>query len=254
MNPLIINLPRSIDRKATLDARLNPYFDNYQIIEGVDGSRLIENEYVSHLSELLNIPIHKLIPSYFMDRKNFQSYCRDERKILNKIGCYLSHLKCLKYIVDNNIPNALILEDDFKLNENINKQISPSTELIIYLGGWGRGDIPVSENIPLKDFELYGTFGYLIQNPENAQYILNLLYSGFNEGVGRIKLKRDFNPKVERLKIMSIDLFYKKFIHDRCVCQYPISVEPDDSYDSTIDKKNQTKRYGLKCISKLKLL
>ena len=259
MFPLIINLPRSTDRKATLDTRLNPYFEEYHIIEGVDGSRLFETDYVTELSKSLNIPFCNLLPSYFMDRKNFMSYCRNEQKIINKVGCLLSHLKCLKYIVDNNISHALILEDDFKLNKNIDnhkKRFMESSNLITYLGGWGRGDIPtisnITEDFPLTDFELYGTFGYLIQNRENAQYILNLLYSGFNEGVGRVKLKPNFNPKVGRLKLMSIDLFYKKFIHDRSVCLYPISVEPDDLFESLIDNKNQNKRYGLKCISKLK--
>jgi len=35
------------------------------------------------------------------------------------IGCYQSHIKCIKYLIDNNLKNGLILEDDFtfkKLN------------------------------------------------------------------------------------------------------------------------------------------
>jgi hypothetical protein len=76
--------------------------------------------------------------------------------------------------------------------------------------------------------------------------------SCFNDGLGKIKLKDDFHPSKDRLKMMSIDLWYKRFLHKKCVCAYPIIVEHDDEEESTIDiSKKYKKRYGLKCISKL---
>jgi len=42
-----------------------------------------------------------------------------ERKPLpGELGCVASHLNCLKYIVENNIPNMLVIEDDAVLDEN----------------------------------------------------------------------------------------------------------------------------------------
>ena len=41
-----------------------------------------------------------------------------------EIGCGLSHKKAWKYIIDNNLPNALIIEDDIVINNYINEYYS----------------------------------------------------------------------------------------------------------------------------------
>ena len=227
MNPLVINLPRSLDRLSTVESRLKPYFDSYQLIVGIDGSMLRQDDYREEVAKELNISSDKLKLSYFMDRKNFQSYTRDEDKILNKVGCYLSHLKAIKFAVDNNLTNVLILEDDFSMNENILKvDLNDSPELITYLGGAVKPPIPpvINGYFKLDNYDLYCTFGYLIKNKSSMVYILSLLYSGFNEGVGRIKLKEGFNPLEDRLKLMAIDLFYRKFLFQKCICIYPAAI------------------------------
>jgi GR25 family glycosyltransferase involved in LPS biosynthesis len=262
MNPLIINLPRSLDRKSTIEERLKPYFDNYQLIEGIDGSMLRQDDYREEVAKELNISSDKLTPLYFMDRKNFQSYTRDESKILNKVGCFLSHLKAIKFAIDNDLTNVLILEDDFTMNENITKvDLNDSLEFITYLGGSVKPPIPPVKNgiFKLEFYDLYGTYGYLIKTKSAMDYILSLLYSGFNEGIGRIKLKKGFNPLEGRLKLMAIDLFYKKFLHansfytehDGCYCLYPAAISHEYLYKSLIDNK-YILSYGLKCLSKIK--
>jgi len=255
MIPLIINLPKSIERRKKIEEKLKPYFVSHVLFEGVDGVNLIEDEYRKHIAQALGIPDEKLKPSYFYERKNFQSYGRDETTIMKKVGCFLSHLNAIRFAVNNNLFNVLILEDDFKMNDNIFKvDINESSGLITYFGGQGKGSIPIKNKsfIDLKDFELFGTYGYLIKTKEDMVYIYNLMMSCFNDGLGKIKLKDDFHPSKDRLKMMSIDLWYKRFLHKKCVCAYPIIVEHDDEEESTIDiSKKYKKRYGLKCISKL---
>jgi len=255
MIPLIINLPKSTERREKIPEKLKPYFVSHVLLEGIDGLNLREDEYRKSIAQSLDIPDEKLKPSYFYERKNFQSYGRDEDTILKKVGCFLSHFNAIRFAFNNNLFNILILEDDFKINENIfNIDINQSSGLITYFGGQGKGAIPAENNsfIDLKDFELFGTYGYLIKTKTDMEYILNLMKSCFNDGPGRIKLKDDFHPSKDRLKMMSIDLWYKRFLHKKCVCAYPIIVEHDDEVDSTIDtSKKYKKRYGNKCISKL---
>ena len=255
MLPIIINLPQSKERKEKIAEKLKPYFLTHIVFEGVDGVRLIEDEYRLNIAECLKIDEKKLKPSYFSHRFNFQSYGRDEAKIMKKVGCFLSHLLALKYSINNNLYNVLILEDDFKINDNIyDLDINECLGLITYFGGQGKGSVPNLNKgfIDLDNFELFGTYSYLIKTKEDMVYITGLMMSCFNEGIGRIKLKNDFNPIKDRLKMMSIDLFYKKFLHKKSICIYPIIVEHDDEEESTIDTSiKYKKRYGLKCISKL---
>lgn len=255
MIPLIINLPKSEERRKIIEQKISPYFVSHILFEAVDGMRLIEDEYRKHIAESLGVPDEKLKPSYYYERKNFQSYGRDEATIMKKVGCFLSHLNAIRFAINNNLFNVLILEDDFILNDNIfNIDINESSGLITYFGGQGKGSIPIENKsfIDLKDFELFGTYGYLIKTKKDMVYIYNLMMSCYNEGPGRIKLKDDFHPSKDRLKMMSIDLWYKRFLHKKCVCAYPIIVEHSDEAESTIDtSKKYKKRYGLKCISKL---
>lgn len=65
-----------------------------------------------------------------------QLFCTD-----SMIGCMLSHIKCWQYIVDQNIPYAIILEDDFVLDQStfyqkVNQLISntPKNWDVILLG------------------------------------------------------------------------------------------------------------------------
>lgn len=254
MIPVIINLPQSTDRKLKIEEKVKPYFLTHIIIEAVDGLRLKDDEYRNTIAESLGISEEKLQPSYFNLRKNYQSYGRDITKIMKKVGCFLSHLLALKFSIQNNLYNVLILEDDFLVNKNIyNLDINQCSGLITYLGGQGRDTIPINNGvIPLDKFELIGAYGYMVKTKEDMVYISSLMYSCFNDGIGRIKLKNDFNPMKDRLKMMCIDLFYKKFMHKKCICMYPIIIEHDDKEISTIDtSKKYKKRYGLKCISKL---
>ena len=252
--PIIINLPQCIERKETLPTRLEGIFDTHIVIEAVDGARLRDQEYSEKLGNILDIPSCKLHSSYFMDRKNFQSYSRDENTILAKAGCFLSHMVVLHFALKEKITNIVVLEDDFKiLNKNIkNIEIEPDS-LITYFGGQSTLEVPPNDGfLSLENYPLFGTYGYGVGCSNQIQTLYNLMKSCFNDGTGRIKLKDNFNPTKDRLKMMSIDLFYKKFIHKHCVLACPPCIGHNDLIESTISNtKKYKKRYGNKCISKL---
>ena len=252
--PIIINLPQSIERKETVAKRLEGMFDSHIVLEAVDGSRLRDSVYSEKIGKILDIPSCRVHSSYFMNRKNFQSYNRDENIVLAKAGCFLSHMVAINFAINENITNILILEDDFKiLNKNIKNIEIKSDSLITYFGGQSTTEVPKNDGfLSLEKYELLGTYGYGVGCINQLKTLFNLMKSCFNDGIGRIKLKDDFNPTKDRLKMMSIDLFYKKFIHSKCVLVCPPCIGHDDELDSTISNtKKYKKRYGNKCISTL---
>ncbi|MGL5101983.1 MAG: glycosyltransferase family 25 protein [Plesiomonas sp.] len=104
---LVISLPNSSRRNAAA-FQLNKTSIKFTFIDGIDG-RVID---------LNNIDI---------DSK----YCKNNwgHELNNgEIGCALSHIKCYKHIVENNIQEAIILEDDFVLSEEFNQIISTICE------------------------------------------------------------------------------------------------------------------------------
>ncbi|AZP49580.1 glycosyltransferase family 25 protein [Rahnella aquatilis] len=88
MKIFVINLARSIERRASIEKQLSSLNLDYEIIEAVDGSQLSYEEILQKTRVL-----------------NYAIGC-------GEIGCALSHINIYKKIVAQNIPQALILEDD----------------------------------------------------------------------------------------------------------------------------------------------
>ncbi len=89
----VINLKRSPGRRVEMAARLDALGMPYSFFEGVDGS----------VTDTLHHPAY--------DRKRRLRYFgRDLRA--GEIGCLLSHRNLYQHMVDNNIPAAVVLEDD----------------------------------------------------------------------------------------------------------------------------------------------
>ena len=89
MKIFVINLKRSVERKKLFIKNWNPIIDKLSFCEAIDGSLLSEEELSSIV---LNYPGLKLTKG--------------------EIGCALSHLMIYKRMVKEQIPIALILEDD----------------------------------------------------------------------------------------------------------------------------------------------
>ena len=89
----VISLARLADRRRRIAAHLDGLGVEYEIIDGVDGSQMSEEEYRGYLAE-------------------GKSYSR------GVVGCYLSHLEAYKRIVEGGFEAGLILEDDAILQKN----------------------------------------------------------------------------------------------------------------------------------------
>lgn len=97
---LLINMDRSKSRLDQCVSLLTQYNVDFHRIEGVDGRNLSPQQ--------LNAALAPSFSGYY--------------KVLSKgeIGCYLSHRKCWEYMVERQLDYAVILEDDFTLQEDIN--------------------------------------------------------------------------------------------------------------------------------------
>lgn len=95
----VINLEKSVDRRNYMINMLRKRGLNGQIVEAIDGE---------------NIDLKKLTHDGTYDI-NFVKSKFSRELHLNEIGCALSHLKVYEKIVAENIPYALICEDDIDL-------------------------------------------------------------------------------------------------------------------------------------------
>jgi len=91
---LVISLARIPERRASIVEHLASLGLSCVIIEGVDGKLLSEEE---------------------LDRLRAPEF-RDPPGV---VGCYLSHIRAYEHIVANNLPAALILEDDARISPAI---------------------------------------------------------------------------------------------------------------------------------------
>lgn len=188
---LVINLDRDKARLENVENSFKQYglFDKYVRIPAVLGSEIPSNEL-----KKINSPMRK-----------------------PEIGCGLSHKKAWKYIIDNNLPNALIVEDDIVINEYINKLDKyniPSDYDIVYLGYNFNKNNTCSSITPLnnrndiiyvnnnvmkfnyKNDYIHGTYGYIISK-DTAQK----LYNAYD-----LKIAADiFMPKNKNLNIYLIN-------------------------------------------------
>jgi len=116
-NILVINLDKDNERLEHMEESLKEYdlYDRYVRIPAILGSDLTESKY----KQTFNMST-------------------------GAIGCGLSHKKVWKYIIDNNLPHALILEDDVTINNlilNLDNIKVPEDWDIIYLGYHTRDNI-----------------------------------------------------------------------------------------------------------------
>ena len=99
------------------------------------------------------------------------------------IGCALSHRDAYKYIIDNNLTNALILEDDVTIDPNIFKiklaklmEMTPKDYDVLFIGYHNSTiqyiDKKINDSIS-KPLMVYGLFGYIVSN-KGAKKLLNV--------------------------------------------------------------------------------
>ena len=99
----IINLDRSVDRLKQASQAIWRENFSFERISAVDGLKIDKIEQAK--------PVNQSFGDYF------------QPLTAGEIGCFLSHVKTLQIMIDRKIDTALILEDDFKLSSQFNKQI-----------------------------------------------------------------------------------------------------------------------------------
>jgi len=102
----IINLDSSVDRWEQISSQCDQLGIEYERVSAVRGSELTKQE----KAEVYDLST------------NLAKY--DKRLNDGEIGCYLSHIKCWKKIVEEELDFALILEDDASLREKIKECIA----------------------------------------------------------------------------------------------------------------------------------
>ena len=136
---LYINLDRRPERRRNIEDELKRLGLKGTRISAVDGQSFSPEE-----------------QDYWMDRKNFNTLSREPSKVFGRVGCYLSHLKLMKYALDHRIEPLLVLEDDCKFlcDRNDVSITMPKDADIFYLGGlyWWKTDKNDEEN----DYDQYG--------------------------------------------------------------------------------------------------
>lgn len=152
-NALVIHLPHSYDRWRYIND-IRSEFPNLHIIEGIEG-RNTDEKYLSMCN--------------FKRTPYLRSEC-----IQSRVGCFLSHKKCLEYIVTNKLENIIVFEDDaiFIHDDFLQEDIEEGYD-IIYLGykavkNSKRGTYRIDQThaIYYKDYEIAETIlEYMDNNP-----------------------------------------------------------------------------------------
>ena len=169
-----INLDDNIERNKNIIENINKVgFTNYEKISAVD-TRTIEK--VNKYKNMIDSNSYKDL------LENNKSHKRKYHEDLTNgsIGCFLSHLKIYQKIVDNNIPMAIILEDDCVFNldkekfwNQINKINMPQDTDMIILSGIFKKFSKINENVG-KFKRFYLLHFYVVTNSGAKKLLENL--------------------------------------------------------------------------------
>lgn len=155
----IINLKKSIERKEHMESQLLKLglINSSEFIEAVDGSLLSENIY----SELIDEKLSQFIIQRSLTR--------------GEVGCYLSHFKIYKKMMEENLKYSIVFEDDVYINDKLLEFIkvinfiNPEIDYINFANFpessiFFKSERLVSSNFCLKKHVegIWGTYGYYI--------------------------------------------------------------------------------------------
>jgi GR25 family glycosyltransferase involved in LPS biosynthesis len=196
-NCVYINLDDRTDRKKIFIDQYKHISNKTPLrISAVNGYLLDNKTYRIKISKELGIKEDNLRPEFWLNRSNFKTMITDKKKIMGRVGCFLSHLKAMKIAIEKNWANILVMEDDVKLLPNsVNIDFTPPKNSdLCYLGGmfWHLNEQPPQVNnqwikINPDTLKLIGTFAYCINNKKTIQDIYNLCNSVFLPGKGHDK-------------------------------------------------------------------
>ena len=130
MQALIINLEKDIDRYTKLEKKCKSLGYVPHRIDAIYGKELSKQEFKDKTTDFCN------------------NFCTP-----GMVGCWLSHMKCWQYIVDNNLDRALVLEDDAVFVEDYQEKMDeieptfPDNFDMVFLGNLSSNDAERNDNI-----------------------------------------------------------------------------------------------------------
>jgi len=168
MSCFVINLESAVDRRQAMMQQLQVLGIPFEIFPAVDGRKMTEDELARQYDSL--------------------RAAREREKMTRaEIGCALSHLAIYRKMVDENIPHALILEDDAELSadlkiilEQLQARYSTGSEIVVLLSHvpkyLKRSQIPLTPNRSLAwTYGLcWNAHGYFITQQAARRMLQNL--------------------------------------------------------------------------------
>ena len=218
---LYINLDRRPERMNNIEKQFSKLnlLNRVTRISAIDGQQI--DSHVNELAEEFNTIPSKMNSKFWLNRSNFKTMCRDSTRVMGRVGCYLSHLRAIKYAQNNQLLPVLIFEDDCIFNITKDTEFIPPPEDndMFYLGGlfWH-----LTENPPLSDSDIWAkvnpnklklicAFSYGFNNLINIDNTITLLTSVWNEGKSCDK-PRDWKSGEQKIRATSLDIMYVNFI------------------------------------------
>ena len=149
----IINLKRDVARRDFMVEQLERLGLAYELIEAVDGSTLTDEDM-------------SIISPELSEQRIYRQLTRGE------IGCALSHIRLWERIVREDIPEALIFEDDVLIGRNmvdilLNREKLPQDWEHINFTAWARV-VPFGDFI----FDIYRAAKFLERPFSSSAYLL----------------------------------------------------------------------------------
>lgn len=157
-NIFIISLMRRPTKLRRVISQLQQVGLSATIVDAIDGDAFTSQEEIASLGA-------QTLPGY-CGHKNTLPHLTT-----GQLGCFMSHFTVWQHMVDNNIPSAIILEDDFDLQEDFSKRLGEMLEEargepwnLMYLGrSPTEGDIrKVSPHLSEPGYTLW-TVGYIFR-------------------------------------------------------------------------------------------
>ena len=201
----VINLLRSPDRRRVIGGRLGELGLDHEFFPAADGAALTEADLVNY------------------DRKaRLEAFGCD--LLPNELGCYLSHYRIYQKIIAENIPRALVLEDDIEIADGLPAILealadAPADWELVRLSGLrARKGRKIAEITP----------GYSVVRLLNVAcgtqaYLLN------RQGAEKLAA---YGKKIVRQVDVMLDRYWDNGLRIMAVQPYP--VQPSHNFDSTI--------------------
>jgi glycosyl transferase family 25 len=166
MKAFVLNLERHTDRRAAIEKQLQGRGIDYEILPAVDGQKLSADT----------------LAAIYAPAKTQEFLGR--QLTMGEIGCAMSHCMALGRVVSDNLPAALILEDDAFIGPMVKRVIDSLEEavsrdnydvcLLTYVAKysvWGARDMPGTESVLVPAIDSFHGYGYVVTNRGARQLI-----------------------------------------------------------------------------------